>query len=100
MKLRKGDTVEIIAGKDKGKQGEIAAVFPKKNKVIVTGRNVSKRHTKARSQTQSGGIIDKEMPMDASNVMLVSKGKTSRVGYKVTNDGGKTRVAKKTGEEI
>ncbi len=100
MKLRKGDTVEIIAGKDKGKQGEIAAVFPKKNKVIVTGRNVAKRHTKARSQNQAGGIIDKEMPMDASNVMLVSKGKTSRVGYKVAKDGAKTRVAKKTGEEV
>lgn len=100
MKLRKGDTVEIIAGKDKGKQGEIAAVFPKKNKVIVTGRNVAKRHTKARSQNQSGGIIDKEMPMDASNVMLVVKGKPTRVGYKIKDDGTKVRVAKKTGDEV
>lgn len=100
MKLRKGDTVVVIAGKDKGKQGEIITVLPKENKVIVAGVNIAKRHMKARSQTQQAGIIEKDLPIDASNVMLVHKGKPTRLGSKVKPDGTKVRVAKSTGEEI
>ena len=101
MKLKKGDTVVVIAGKDKGKQGEISAVLPKENKVKIAGANVAKRHLAAKGQTaNTGGIVDKDMPLDASNVMLVHKGKPTRVGYKIKDDGTKVRVAKSTGEEI
>ena len=100
MKLRKGDTVVVIAGKDKGKQGEIARVLPSSNKVIVNGVNVAKKHQKARSQVKQAGIIDKDMPLDASNVMLVHKGKPTRVGYRVNADGTKVRIAKRNGEVI
>ena len=100
MKLRKGDTVKILAGKDAGAEGEIIEVLPKANKVIVEGRNIAKRHTKARSQNQRADIIEKPMPIDASNVMLVHKGKPTRVGFKVGSDGKKVRIAKSTGEEV
>ena len=100
MKLKKGDHVVVIAGKDKGTEGEIAQVFPAANKVIVNGVNTAKKHQKPRSANQQGGIIDRDMPIDASNVMLVHKGKPTRVGYKVKDDGTKVRIAKTTGEEI
>ena len=100
MKFRKGDTVQIIAGKEAGSQGEIIEVRPKDNQVIVEGRNIAKRHTKASSANQKADIIEKPMPMDASNVMLVVKGKPTRVGYKIKDDGTKVRVAKKTGDEV
>ena len=100
MKLKKGDTVRVITGKDKGVEGVITEVFPATNKVIVTGVNTAKKHQKARSATQQGGIIDRDMPIDASNVMLVHKGKTTRVGYKVAADGSKQRIAKSTGDVI
>jgi len=100
MKLKKGDTVRVISGKDKGVEGEIAQVLPAENKVIVNGVNTAKKHQKPRSATQQGGIIDRDMPVDASNVMLVHKGKTTRVGYRVAADGTKQRIAKSTGEVI
>ena len=100
MKIRKGDTVRVIAGKDKGKEGVVMTVRPKDNKVIVDGVNVAKKHQKATGQTKQGGIIDRDMPVDASNVMLVHKGKPTRVGYKIGSDGTKVRIAKSTGEEI
>lgn len=100
MKLRKGDTVEVITGKDKGKRGEIAFVFPKVNKVIVHGVNTAAKHQKPRRANEAGGIIDKDMPIDASNVMLVHKGKTVRVGYRINDDGTKVRVARPSGEVI
>lgn len=100
MKFKKGDTVQIIAGKEAGTQGEIIEVLPKANKVVIEGRNIAKRHMKARSATQGSDIIEKPMPIDASNVMLVVKGKPTRVGYKVKADGTKVRVAKKTGDEV
>ncbi len=100
MNLKKGDTVQIIAGKEAGSQGEIIEVLPKDNKVIVEGRNIAKRHTKARSANQKADIIEKPMPIHVSNVMLVVKGKPSRVGYKINADGTKVRIAKKTGEEV
>lgn len=100
MKLKKGDTIVVIAGKNKGEQGEIQAVLPKLNKVLIGSLSIAKRHTKARAANQQGGIIDKEVPVDASNVMLVHKGKPTRVGYKIKADGTKVRIAKSTGEEI
>jgi len=100
VKLRKGDTVVVITGKDKGKQGEIARVMPSSNKVIVNGVNVAKKHQKARSQVKQAGIIDKDMPLDASNVMYVHKGKPTRIGYRVNADGTKVRIAKRNGEVI
>ena len=100
MKLKKGDTVVVIAGKDKGTEGEVVRVMPADNKVIVNGVNRAKKHTKPNRVQQQGGIIDRDMPVDASNVMLVHKGKPTRVGYKIQNDGTKVRVAKRTGEVI
>ncbi|HYN34180.1 MAG TPA: 50S ribosomal protein L24 [Ilumatobacteraceae bacterium] len=100
MKLKKGDTVEVITGKDKGKQGEIAFVFPKTNKIIVNGVNVASKHQKAQRANDAGGIIEKDMPLDASNVMLVHKGKKVRVGYQTKDDGTKVRIARPSGEVI
>ena len=100
MKLKKGDTVVVIAGKDKGQEGEVVQVMPTANKVIVNGVNTAKKHSKPNRANQQGGIIDRDMPIDASNVMLVHKGKPTRVGYKVNADGTKVRVAKSTGEVI
>ena len=100
MKLKKGDTVVVISGKDKGQEGEVVQVMPTANKVIVNGVNTAKKHSKARKANQQGGIIDRDMPVDASNVMLVHKGKPTRVGYKTQPDGTKVRVAKRTGEVI
>ncbi|MGI9643846.1 MAG: 50S ribosomal protein L24 [Ilumatobacteraceae bacterium] len=100
LKLKKGDTVEVITGKDKGKQGEIAFVFPKTNKIIVNGINVASKHQRPLRANEPGGIIDKDMPIDASNVMLVHNGKRVRVGYQVQDDGTKVRVARPSGEVI
>lgn len=100
MKLKKGDPVIVIAGKDKGKEGNIAQVLPAKNKVIVHGVNTAKKHSKPRKANQQGGIIDKDMPIDASNVMYLSKGKPSRLGSRTEADGTKVRIAKRTGEVI
>lgn len=100
MKLKKGDTVLVIAGKDKGKEGEIVRALPRESKVIVSGVNIAKKHQKQTKQTMQGGIIDRDMPVHASNVMLVHKGKPTRVGYKIQADGTKVRIAKRTGEVI
>ncbi|MCE9622224.1 MAG: 50S ribosomal protein L24 [Actinomycetia bacterium] len=100
MKLRKGDTVLVISGKDKGQEGEIVQVMPADNKVIVNGINTAKKHSKTSKNNKQGGIIDRDMPVHASNVMLVHKGKPTRVGYKVNSDGTKVRIAKRSGEVI
>jgi len=100
MKLKKGDTVKVIAGKDKGQQGEIVHVYPSDNKVLVNGINTAKKHSKARRANQPAGIIDVDMPIHVSNVMLVHKGKPTRVGYKIQADGTKVRIAKRSGEVI
>ena len=100
MKLKKGDTVVVIAGKDKGREGEVAQVFPKDNKIMVSGVNTATKHQKARRANDQGGRIDRDMPIDASNVMLVHKGKPTRVGYRIQPDGTKVRVAKSSGEVI
>jgi large subunit ribosomal protein L24 len=100
MKLRKGDTVRVITGKDKGKGGVVERVLPKDDKVIVSGVNTAAKHQKARRANEPGGIIDRDMPIHASNVMLVHKGKPVRVGYQVGKDGKKVRVARPNGEVI
>jgi len=100
MKIKKGDNVVVISGKDKGKEGTVSRVMPRSNQVLVDGINVVKKHQKPSGQNQQGGVIDRDMPLDASNVMFVHKGNPTRVGYKVLADGKKVRIAKTTGEEI
>ena len=97
MKIKKGDTVKLIAGKDKDKEGKVLAV--KDGKVLVEGVNMVTKHTKPSAANQQGGIVNKEAPIDVSNVMLVVKGKATRVGFKMEGD-KKVRVAKATGEVI
>ena len=100
MKIKKGDHVLVIAGKDKGKEGEVVRALPGEDKIVVNSVNTAKKHQKAQRQNQQAGIIDVDMPIHVSNVMLVHKGKPTRVGYKVQADGTKVRVAKTTGEVI
>ncbi len=97
MKIKTGDTVKVIAGKDKDKEGKVLAV--RDGKVLVEGINMVTKHTKPSAANQQGGIVTKEAPIDASNVMLIYNGKATRVGFKV-EDGKKVRVAKATGEVI
>ena len=98
-KLRKGDTVIVLAGKDKGKQGEIASVDPKAGKAVVEGVNMAIRHTR-QSQTSQGGRLPKAMPIDLSNLAIVDgNGKATRVGFRM-EDGKKVRFAKTTGDAI
>ncbi len=99
MNLKKGDHVVVLKGKDRGKDGVIIRVLPKDGKVIVEGVNVVKKHQKATRATMQAGIIDKDMPIDASNVAILSRGKPSRIGFRV-EDGKKVRVAVKTGEVL
>ena len=98
-KLKKGDKVVVLAGKDKGKQGEITAVFPKENKAVVDGVNIAIRHTR-QSQTSQGGRVAKAMPIDLSKLSLMDKnGKATRVGFR-EEEGKKVRFAKTTGDVI
>jgi len=90
----------VIAGKDKGAKGVISAVLPAKGKVIIDNVNVAKRHSVARGQNTKSEIIDKPMPIHASNVMIDQGGKPSKIGYKVDKKGKKVRIAKSTGAEI
>ncbi len=99
MKIKKGDTVKVIAGKDNGKEGKVISVDHKNSKVVVEGVNMITKHLKPSQANQNGGIIQKEAPLDASNVMLVFKGKPTRVGFKIDGD-KKVRIAKKTGDVI
>ena len=96
-KIKTGDTVKVIAGKDKGKDGKVLAV--KDGKVLVEGIGMVTKHTKPSAANQQGGIVNKESYIDASNVMLLHKGQTTRVGFKMDGD-KKVRVAKSTGEVI
>ena len=100
MKLRKGDHVRVITGKDKGAEGVVERVFPKTNKVIVSGVNTAAKHQVARRANEQSGIIDKDMPLDASNVMFLHKGKTARLGYTTNKKGDKVRVARPSGDEV
>ena len=99
FKIRKGDKVVVITGKDKGKQGEITAVFPKENKAVVDGVNVAIRHQR-QTQTTQGGRVEKNVPIQLSNLALMDKnGKATRVGFR-EEDGKKVRFAKTTGDAI
>ena len=99
MKIKKGDMVKVIAGKDKDKEGKVVAVNHKDNTVVVEGVNMLTKHTKPSAANQNGGIIHQEGPIDASNVMFLHKGKATRVGFKMDGD-KKVRFAKSTGEVI
>jgi large subunit ribosomal protein L24 len=101
MKLREGDLVEVIAGKDIGTRAKIARVFPSKNRIIVEGVATAKRHQRPTGQTMQGGIIDKDMPIDASNVMIVCPDcGATRIGYRIDSDGQKYRICRKCEGEI
>ena len=97
MKIKTGDTVKVIAGKDKDKEGKVLAV--KNGKVLVEGVGMVTKHTKPSAANQQGGIVNKESYIDISNVMYLQKGKATRVGFKIDGD-KKVRVAKATGEVI
>ena len=99
MKIKKGDIVKVIAGKDKDKEGKVISVNKKDNKVLVEGINMVTKHAKPSAGNPNGGIINQESPIDISNVMLVVDGKATRVGFEV-RDGKKVRVAKATGKVI
>ena len=116
MKIKKGDRVRVLTGKDRGKEGVVMFALPREGKVIVEGVNrikkhtkvvvegvnTAKRHTKSRTATESGGIHDKDMPIQVSNVAVISPsdGKPTRVGYRFTPEGEKVRVCKRTGADL
>ncbi len=99
MKIKTGDTVRVIAGKDKGKEGKILSVDKKKNRVTIEGINMITKATKPSASNQQGGLVTKEAPVDVSNVMYLHKGQTTRIGYKIDGD-KKVRIARKTGDVI
>ena len=99
MKIKKGDMVKVIAGKDKDKEGKVIAVNKEANTVLVEGINMVTKHAKPSMANQQGGILHQEAPIDASNVMLLVNGKATRVGFKMDGD-KKVRYAKSTGEVI
>ncbi len=99
MKIKKGDTVKVIAGKDNGKEGKVVSVDKKNGRVVVEGVNMITKHTKPSPANQNGGIVQKEAPIDLSNVMYVHEGKPTRIGFKMEND-KKVRFAKSTGKVI
>ena len=99
LKIKKGDTVQVIAGKDNKKEGKVLSVDAAKGRVLVEGINMVTKHTKPSQSNPNGGIVQKEAPIDLSNVMYVHKGKPTRIGFKI-EDGKKVRFAKTTGEVI
>ena len=102
MKIVKGDKVVVIAGKDKGKEGIVQAVYPKLNKVVVEGVNTHKKHQKPTQQNPEGSIVEMYVPIDASNVAIIDPKtkKASRVGYALDKDGNKIRVSKASGSKL
>jgi large subunit ribosomal protein L24 len=102
MRIKKNDMVRVMSGNDRGKQGKVLKVFPASNRIIVEKVNLIKRHTRASKDVPQGGIIEKEGPIDASNVMLVcpNTGKPTRIGKDVLSDGSRARVSKKSGEML
>ncbi|MFC0526476.1 50S ribosomal protein L24 [Phytohabitans kaempferiae] len=104
MKVKKGDTVEVIAGKDKGARGKVIQALPRDNKVIVEGVNRVKKHTRIRTTqrgAKTGGIVTQEAAIHVSNVMVVdSEGKPTRVGYRFDENGQKVRISRRTGKDL
>jgi large subunit ribosomal protein L24 len=102
LHVRRGDSVVVVAGKDKGKEGEVIKVFPEDQRVLVRGVNVVKKHTKPSAQNPQGGVVPKEASIHASNVMHrdPETGKPTRMGHKMLKDGSKVRFAKKSGSTI
>jgi large subunit ribosomal protein L24 len=104
MKVKKGDTVLVIAGKDRGAKGRVIAAYPKLDRILVEGVNRVKKHTRIRSTqrgAKTGGIVTQEAPIHVSNVMVVDpEGNPGRVGYAVGEDGHKVRVSRKSGKEL
>ena len=102
LRIKKGDRVVVLTGKDRGKQGTVLRVLPKEAKVVVEGVNIAKRHTRATRQNQQAGIIDKVMPLPVANVAVVSPGdgRATRVGYRIQTDGTKVRICKRTGADL
>lgn len=100
MNIRKDDTVVVITGKDKGKEGKVLQAMPKEGKILISGVNMVTKHKKPRGQSDPGGIIHQEAPIDASNAMLVCSkcGKATRIAHKLLDDGSKVRVCKKCGD--
>ena len=101
-KIKKGDRVQVLAGRDKGKRGDVILVVPEENRAFVQGVNMVKRHQKPQGMGRPGGIVEKEGPIDLSNLALLDpkSDKPTRVGFKVLEDGRKVRVAKTSGEVI
>ncbi len=101
-KIKKGDRVVVMTGRDKGRTGEVRQVMPTENRALVTGVNLVRRHTKPSAQNAEGGILSKEAPIHLSNLAVVDPktGKPTRVGFKVLDDGRKVRVAKRSGDLI
>lgn len=101
MKIRKGDKVKVLAGKERGREGTVTRVLPVENRLIIERVNVAKKHLKPNNKVTQGGIIDKDMPISASNVQIIcSADGPTRVGYKFNSDGVKVRVCKKCGGEL
>ena len=102
MKIRKGDKVRVLTGKDRGKEGVVSRAIPADDKVIIEGINLAKRHQKPTKATMQGGIIDKAMPIHVSNVAVLSPAdeKPTRIGYRLNDDGSKVRVCRRTGVDL
>ncbi len=104
MKIKKGDTVVVIAGKDKGAKGKVIAAFPRQDKVLVEGVNRVKKHERIRTNqrgSKTGGIVTQEAPIHISNVQVLDdQGKPTRIGYRIDENGTKVRIAVKSGEQI
>ncbi|GIE86607.1 LSU ribosomal protein L24P [Actinoplanes regularis] len=104
MKIKKGDTVVVIAGKDKGAKGKVIAAFPRQDKVLVEGVNRVKKHERIRTNqrgSKTGGIVTQEAAIHISNVQVVDdQGKPTRIGYRIDDNGNKVRIARTTGKEI
>jgi large subunit ribosomal protein L24 len=102
MRVKKGDRVRVISGNDRGQEGEVLKVYPRTNRIIVEKVNLIKRHQKPTRSNPQGGIVEKEGPINASNVMLVcpATGKPTRIGKEILSDGSRARVSKKSGEML
>jgi len=102
MKIRKGDRVRVLSGKDRGKEGVVMRAIPERDRVIVEGVNAAKKHQRPTRMTMQGGIIDKDMPIHVSNVAVISPGdgRPTRIGYRFDEQGRKIRVCRRTGAEL